>query len=74
MATEDIKDLMNLLSGISQKDVFVFGTFLGVPEPRLRDIEMNHSDNHQRQLTEVYIIPHHNSHPTHTSYMCKYLP
>lgn len=44
---------MNLLSGIRKEDVFVFGTFLGVPETRLRDIEYNHSDNLQRFLAEV---------------------
>ena len=53
MATEDIKDLMNLLSGIREADVFVFGTFLGVPDARMKDIEMNYSHNHQRYLTEV---------------------
>ena len=54
MVTEDIRDLMNLLSGIRKEDVFVFGTFLGVPETRLRDIEYNFSDDHQRLLAEVY--------------------
>ena len=54
MVTEDIRDLMNLLSGIRKEDVFVFGTFLGVPETRLRDIEYNFSDDYQRLLTEVY--------------------
>ena len=54
MVTENIRDLMNLLSGIRKEDVFVFGTFLGVPETRLRDIEYNFSDDHQRLLTEVY--------------------
>jgi hypothetical protein len=49
-----MRDLMNLLSGIRKEDVFVFGTFLGVPETRLRDIEYNFSDDHQRLLTEVY--------------------
>ena len=53
VVTEDIKDLMNLLSGIRKEDVFVFGTFLGVSETRLRDIECNFSDDHQRLLTEV---------------------
>jgi hypothetical protein len=53
VVTEDIRDLMNLLSGIRKEDVFVFGTFLGVPETRLRDIEYNFSDDHQRLLTEV---------------------
>ena len=53
MLTEDIKDLMNLLSGIRKENVFVFGTFLGVSETRLRDIEHNFSDDHQRLLTEV---------------------
>ena len=47
---------MNLLSGIRKEDVFVFGTFLGIPEPTLRDIEMNYSDNFQRLLTEVKIM------------------
>ena len=51
--TEDIKDLMNLLSGIRKEDVFVFGTFLGVPDAQLKDIEQNYSSNHQRFLTEV---------------------
>ena len=49
---EDIRDLMNLLSGI-EKDAYVFGTFLGVSETRLRDIECNFSDDHQRLLIEV---------------------
>ena len=53
MVTDDIRDLMNLLSGIRKEDVFVFGTFLGVPETRLRDIEYSFSDDHQRLLTEV---------------------
>lgn len=53
IVTEDIKDLMNLLSGIRKEDVFVFGTFLGVSETRLRDIEYNYSDNLQRFLAEV---------------------
>lgn len=44
---------MNLLSGIRKEDVFVFGTFLGVSETRLRDIEHNYSDNLQRFLAEV---------------------
>ena len=45
---------MNLLSGIRREDVFVLGKFLGVPEPHLRDIEYNYSDDMQRQLTEVW--------------------
>lgn len=53
IVTEDIKDLMNLLGGIRKEDVFVFGTFLGVPDPQLRDIEHNFSDNLQRFLAEV---------------------
>ena len=53
IVTEDIKDLMNLLSGIRREDVFVFGMFLGIPEPRLRDLELNYSDNLQRLLAEV---------------------
>jgi hypothetical protein len=53
VVTEDIKDLMNLLSGIRKEDIFVFGTFLGVPEPSLRDIELNYSNNPRRQLAEV---------------------
>jgi hypothetical protein len=53
VVTEDIKDLMNLLSGIRKEDVFVFGVFLGIPDSRLKDIEQNYSDNHQRYLTEV---------------------
>ena len=57
VVTEDIKDLMNLLSGIRKEDVFVFGVFLGIPDSRLKDIEQNYSDNHQRYLTEVSFIP-----------------
>ena len=57
VVTEDIKDLMNLLSGIRKEDVFVFGTFLGIPDSRLKDIEQNYSDNHQRYLTEVSFNP-----------------
>ena len=57
MVTEDIRDLMNLLSGIRKEDVFVFGTFLGVSETRLRDIEYNFSDDHQRLLMEVGLLP-----------------
>ena len=45
---------MNLLSGIRREDVFVFGTFLGVPEPHLHDIEYNYSDDMQRLLAEVW--------------------
>lgn len=44
---------MNLLSGIRKEDVFVFGTFLGIPESRLRDIECNYSGNFPRLLVEV---------------------
>ena len=47
---------MNLLTGIRKEDVFVFGTFLGIPEPALRDIEMNYGDNFQRFLTEVGLL------------------
>ena len=54
MVTEDIRDLMNLLSGLRKEDVFVFGMFLGVPETRLRDIECKFSDDHLRLLTKVW--------------------
>ena len=57
VVTEDIKDLMNLLSGIRKEDVFVFGTFLGISETRLHDIENNYSDDHQRLLMEVGLLP-----------------
>ena len=52
---DDIKDVMNLLSGL--KDWFVFGTFLGIPTTRLHDIERNYpgEENLQRRLTEVVL-------------------
>ena len=55
IVTDDIKDLMNLLSGV--KDWFVFGTFLGIPTTRLHDIEHNYpgEENLQRRLTEVVL-------------------
>ena len=55
IVTDDIKDLMNLLSGV--KDWFVFGTFLGIPTTQLHDIEHNYpgEENLQRRLTEVVL-------------------
>ena len=53
MATDDIRDLMNLLSGIRKEDVFVFGTFLGVPDACLRDLELNYADDRHRLLVKV---------------------
>ena len=55
IVTDDIKDLMNLLSGV--KDWFIFGTFLGIPTTRLHDIEHNYpgDENLQRRLAEVVL-------------------
>ena len=52
---DDIEDLMNLLSGV--KDWFSLGIWLGVPIPRLHDIEHNFpgEENLQRRLSEVVI-------------------
>ena len=57
VVTEDIKELKNLLSGIRKEDMFVFGTFLGIPDSRLKNIEKNYSENHQRYLIEVSFNP-----------------
>ena len=53
MVTDDIRNLMNLLSWIRKEDVFVFGTFLRVPDACLCDLELKYTDDRHRLLVKV---------------------